>query len=40
MRIKSKRSHIIDTSGMVLFLLAAAPLESGSPCVFSLASRK
>lgn len=40
MKIKSKRSHIIDMSGTVLFLLAPAPLESGSPCVFPLASRK
>lgn len=39
MKIKS-RSHITDTSGKVLFVLAAALLESGRPCVFPLVSRK
>lgn len=34
MKIKSKRSHIIDMSGMVLFLLAPALLESGQPMCF------
>lgn len=41
MKIKSKRSHIIDTSGTApVFIGPRLRSESGSPCVFPLASRK
>lgn len=40
MSLKSKMSHIIGASGTGLFSLDPAPVDSDSPCVSSLASRK